>query len=199
MSYSDPKRQLGVVEEAPEQVRATPEALDLLADTGLDLPDMVGSEVGKSAVLQVCPDLLHRVEFRGVGREPFHMPSRMLAEVMSDLVVAMRASQVPQQDERTGVVSPQMRQESKDLRATDVFVGMERQVEVDATAPWGDDQGSNTGDLLVGSGPDGQFGGLAPQAPGPSDQGSHQEAGLIEADQAGAEAGEFFLTRGQSR
>lgn len=96
------------------------------------------------------------------------------------------------------MVSPQMLQESKNLRATDVLVGMQGQVEVDALAARGDDQGPDARDLLVRSGSDSQFGGLSPQAPGPSDQGSHQEAGLVETDQAGVEAGEFFLMRGHS-
>lgn len=102
MSYLDPKRQLGVSEEAPEQVRATPEALDLLADPELDLLDMVGGEVGESAVLEIRPDLLHGVEFRGIRREPFYVPGGTLAEVMFYPVVAMWASQVPQQDEGPG-------------------------------------------------------------------------------------------------
>lgn len=92
MSYLDPKRQLGVVEKAPEKVRTAAEALDFLANSGLDLLNMVRVEVGKSAVLEIGPDLLHGVEFWGIGREPFHMPGGMLAEVMPHLAVAMRAS-----------------------------------------------------------------------------------------------------------
>lgn len=198
MSYSDPKRQLGVVEEASEQVRTIPEAVDLPANSGLDLLNMIWVEVGEPTVLEIGPDLLHGVEFRGIGREPFHMPGGMLAEVMSHVAVAMRASEVPQQDEGTGVVSPQSFEEPKDLKATDVPVGMQGQVEIDALATRGDDQGPDAGDLLVRSGSDGQLGGLSPQAPSPSDQGGHQEAGLVEADQAGVEAGEFFLMRGHS-
>lgn len=198
MSYLDSKRQLGVVEEAPEKVRTAAEALDLLANSGLDLLNMVRVEVGESAVLEVGPDLLHGVEFRGIGREPFRMPGGMLAEVTPHLAVAMRASEIPEQDEGPRVVSPQSFEEPKDLRATDVPVGMQGQVEMDALATRGDDQGPDAGDLLVRSGSDKQLGGLPPQAPSPSDQGGHQEAGLVEADQAGVEAREFFLMRGHS-
>ena len=76
--YGDTKRQLGVPEEALEERWATPRTPSLSANGGSNRGCVVRSEVGKTSVLQVAPDLLLRIEFGGVAREPERMPVRVL-------------------------------------------------------------------------------------------------------------------------
>src|SRR3974390_411142 len=156
---------------------------------------MVRGKIGEAAVLEVAPDLLLRIEFGGVAGEPERMPVWVLGQVGTNELVAVGLALVPQEEQMPRVVPAKLAEEVEDLRTTNVLLGVERQVECDATTPRRHDKSTDARHLLVGTLADNKGGGLSTGRPGSTDQRGHHEARLVEADQTCLEAGEFFLAR----
>lgn len=191
------KRQLGVSKKAFEQLGRVSQPPDFPADLAVDLPDIIGGEVGEAAVFEIGPELLDGVELGGVGWEPFDVPVGSGREPPADLAVPVGPSKIPQQDHRAPEVPVEVAEEAEDVRSPDVFPGMQGQIEGDAAPARGDHEGPHAGDFFVGPRAERQPRGASPEAPGAAEDRGHQKARFIQADQSGVEAGEFFFTRGQ--
>lgn len=139
-----------------------------LADLVLDLMDIVRGKVGQPAIFEIGPELLHGIEFRRIGWQPVHMPACMGDQVPSYTTVFVGSSSVPEQHKGALVVSLEVEEEGEDLRASDIFLGMEGQIQSDPATARGDDKCPDAGDLFVGSCSNTQGGGNPPQSPGPA-------------------------------
>jgi len=155
-------------------------------------------EVGQGVSLQVPPDHLHRVQLRSVGRKQDGVQGGCAPEELRDGLAPMSPEPVPDQDQRGMDLPSQLAKEVDHLGSGDVGLGMEAEVQVDLIAAGGYAQGSDDGDFLVGACALGEERCLASWGPGPSDKGGHQQAGLVDEDEPGCQAGGFFLTRGHS-
>ena len=123
------------------------------------------------------------------------MPVSVSGEIGANDLVAVGLALVPQEQQMPGVVPAELAKEVEDLGAAYILLGVKGQVERDATTPRRHDEGADARDLLVGTLAHHKGWGLPTGRPGSSDQRGHHEPCLVEADQAGLEAGEFFLAR----
>ena len=73
----------------------------------VQLSHIRGSAVGQAAV-RLVPDVLGRIEFRGVGREVLRVDPRMLLQEAADLFAAVDGALIPEEKHRTPKVSHQM-------------------------------------------------------------------------------------------
>lgn len=79
-----------------------------------------------------------------------HVPARMGGQVATDLLVLVKSAPIPQQDKRAPMVSLKVLKEPEDVRASDIFLGVQGQSQGDASSAWRNDQSSDARDLLVG-------------------------------------------------
>src|SRR5438132_276095 len=108
-------------------------------------------------------------------------------------LVLVRASPIPNQDEWTADVAPEMAKKAHHLGAPNVASRVQGQRQGELSATRRHDQGADAGNLLVRARANGQRRRQATRGPCAAEYRHHQEAGFIEADQVGAEAPEFFL------
>lgn len=76
------------------------------------------STVGQ-AVVRLVPDVLGRIEFRGIGREVFGVNSGVLLQEAADFFAAVNGPLIPEQKYRTPEVSQQIAHESQDIQAVE--------------------------------------------------------------------------------
>ena len=107
-------------------------------------------------------------------------------------LVLVRASPIPNQDEWTADVAPEMAKKAHHLGAPNVASRVQGQRQGELSATRRHDQGADAGNLLVRARANGQRRRQATRGPCAAEYRHHQEAGFIEADQVGAEAPEFF-------
>lgn len=163
-----------------------------LLDLSLDLLHLVGGEIRQAAIFEIGPDLLDGIELGSIRREPFRVPVGGGLQIVLHAAMAVRATEIPQEDTGPSVMAGEVAEKAEDVGAADIFLGTERQVEGDPVAARGDHEGAEPGDFFMRSGAERKRRGESAKAPGPANDWGHQEAGLIEADQPGAEAREFF-------
>jgi len=187
-----------MVEAAPEQCASVGHPLCFPADLTVDLLHGVGSKVGEASILEIGPDLLHGIEVGSVRREPVDVPARVGGEILAYVAMRMRSSFIPQEDHWPPVVAAEVPKAVEDLRAADIRLGMKRQVEGEAAPPGGHHERTEPRDLIARPGAQGQRRRDAAAPPCATDHGGHQKARLIQADQPGAQARQFFLMRTQS-
>jgi hypothetical protein len=109
MSYlGTRKRQFGVSKERLEEGRRAGHASGLAANDIVDLADVIRSEVGEPTVLEVAPDLLLGVEFRGIAGQPDRVPAAVTIEVGPNELVLVGVALVPEQEQVTGVVAAEL-------------------------------------------------------------------------------------------
>ena len=169
------------------------QAPPLAAHVRADLIDGVRREVGETAVLEIAPEQLHRVEVGRVGREPNDRPARMPGQPRPNEFVLVRGAAIPDQDDGPADVTREMAEKPQHLGPADVQPGVQRQGERDLAAARRDDERAHAGDLFMGAGAYGERRRGAARRPRAPKHRHHQEAGLIEADQVGAPVREFFL------
>ncbi len=99
------------------------QAPSLAAHVPLDLLDVVGSEVGEPAVLEVAPEQLDGVEVGGIRREPDDVPAWVCGQPGAHELVLVRIAPVPDEDDRAPHVTREVTEKSQDLRAANVQPG----------------------------------------------------------------------------
>ena len=153
--------------------------------------------VGERIGLQVGPEIRDRVELRGVRREVRQMRGAGRGAFLDELT-EMSLEAVPDQHDRGAQLALQIFEEVHDLLGVDVGIGQQAEVQSDPVAARSHTQGSDGRDFLMAAGALRQQRGVAPQALRAAYQRRHQQAGLVEKDQCGSQAGSVFFTRGQS-
>jgi len=182
-----------VAKEAPQQPRTAAQAAALAAHVPLDLVDGVRSEVRESAVLEVAPEQLHRVEVGRIGRKPDDLPARMPGQPRAHELVLVRIAAIPDKDNGAPHMAREMAEKPQDLGPPNVESRVQGQGQGDLLTVRRDDERANAGDLFMRAGAYGERRRGAARRPRAAEHRHHQEAGLIEADQVSAPAGEFFL------
>lgn len=99
---------------------AAADALEGRAGDVAEFPDVLGAEVGQFVFFPVSPQILDRVEFRGVGGKPLDVqPFGLRLQVLGDDFAAVDRSSVPEQQDLAGELTVQGRQELDDLGTSD--------------------------------------------------------------------------------
>ena len=157
--------------------------------------DVLGPAVGQPG-LEVIPDPLVGVQFRGVGWEGDQMEPGRAAEQVLDRLPTMNAAIIEQHDEVTGNLSQQGAEEGRNLVALDIVL-VELAVQRTAAAPGADGDARDGRDAVVGV-PVANERGLAHRPPRLPDGGDQEEARFVDEDEVGAQPRGVFFTRGQT-
>ena len=86
--------------EGADQRWTPPHATQGTARVMTELGEIARAEVGQFVMLPVAPDVLHRIEFRRVGRQLLdRQPAPLRGDELLDRVSAMRRQSVPYDQE----------------------------------------------------------------------------------------------------
>jgi len=124
-------------------------------------------------------------------------PGGAIDELLNE-AAPMRPEAVPNENDGSADLILEMAEELADEIAGDIGVGMEPELEANATVLRGEAQGSDDGDLAVACGALPEDGSAAAGRPGPANEGGHQKAALVYKDDRGVQVRGFFLIRGHS-
>lgn len=199
MSYFGEKEREGRArEEGAQEGVATAQATDLPVGDVVDVRDVGGGVVGQRVALEVTPEQLYRIEFRGVGRQELEMDGPAAPQEAPDDVSAVGVETVPDHDEGPLDLAAQVAEELHDIGGGEIGVGQELKVQPDPLALGGHGEGRNGRDLVAGAGPLGDSRGDTTRGPGASHERGHQEPALVDEHEQGVQRTGFFLMRGHS-
>src|SRR5438445_3729012 len=106
-------------EEAATEGSATIDSTHAPANNAGESLHVFNGRVGQGGRVEVRPELFHRIQFRGVGREPLHSePGSVAFEGLPYLAAAVGGQVVPHQDEGTSPMASQGREKAHHLGAT---------------------------------------------------------------------------------
>jgi len=165
-------------------------------DVRSQLAQGFGAEIGQLVGREVCPQRLHRVEFRRVGgKRLYPQPVALALQITPSETADMRGQTIPQQDHRAGNVSPQGAHSPYDPVAIDVARPQrEEQPRLLGNRAVGDQANRRESLPVEGLAQDRR---LASRRPGAPDAGALGKAGLVPENQGGAGFQRPFLIRGQ--
>ena len=146
--------------------------------------------------LEPTPTILHRIEFRRIGRKPFQMNAPMASHIGLDAGAAMRPQPIPEQHETPVHMATQLPQKRPHLVPVHVAGGIQPKTQPYTLTVWADDQGGDDRNFLVLARALSQHGRQAATTPTALHQRRHQQAALVGKDQRGVQAAGFFLMRG---
>ena len=107
------------------------------------------------------------------------MPLGMTLEVFPHLFLPVGFTPIPQKQQGTRQVTAQVTEKPQYVGASDVLLGVERQIEVDAAAMRRNDQSADGGDLLMTPLPYGEGGRQAARGPSAAQERRHQKARFV--------------------
>ena len=169
-----------------------------LADRLRHFSAIVRGEVGESGGVQATPKAFHRIQFRGIRGEPFHLqPRSLFLQIQPEGAAAGRRQPGPQQHHRAAQVTPHGAQGGHNVFA---FHRPGRAGEQAPTAlpVCGEGHRSQGGEMLPVSIAFPQDRSLASRPPGEANAGTRGKAALLPENQRGASFYRPFFMRGHS-
>jgi hypothetical protein len=158
---------------------------------------IVGNEVGQVAPFGMVPELFDRIEFWGIGGQPFDLQPRGLLLLQQADCFAMYTPAIQYDDQRPPQLSMQHAEETDDLFGRNVVI-----VEVEVTAqtqcPGSHAQGAHDAPAVV-SVPSILHGRVSTRRPSPPPQRLQHQARFVEKDQASFSFEPLFLVAARSR
>jgi len=148
----------------------------------LKCTETVGGEVRQVPVLGMAPDAFHRVEVRGIGRQPLDDDPLPGGQPVLDALCPVGAVSVPDERETVRDVPTQCLKEPEDFRGSDV-VGVRGPVEAESAPMGSHGEGADRGEPVAAV-PLAEDGRLATGRPGPADHRLEHEAALVKEDDA---------------
>ena len=144
-----------------------------------------------------APDVLRRIEFRGIGREERRMASRTVGQGHLDFPASMDRATVPDQPHRPAQVPQQSLAEGSDLQAIE---GPYRHAEIECQAlvSRGTHQRADGGELVALE-PRGEVRSLPFRGPGARDGRGERKTTLVDEDERGPPAFSLFLSAARRR
>lgn len=167
-----------------------------MSHSGAQSVEIVGGRVGQGGGVQMGPELLDRIQFRGIGGQRFQMqPSPMACQGLSGNPAAMSGQPIPQQDHRAAAMAPEAVQEAPNVPTADA-AAMPCQPPACTPAVGTGPQGSDPGQALPVKGfhPARR---LPARCPGGSDGGTLRETACVHKTQPGLQPPGVFFTWGQ--
>ena len=155
------------------------------------LCQILRQEVGQVAILAMVPDALHRVEVRGIRRQPFHVHASPKTPPQPTLSRSMHLPAVHNQND----ASPEMPQQAchKQLKIPGPDIsGLQVEVKTESMANWRDADGRDSRKSVVSS-PTIQKRCLCSRRPGAAYQRLQHKAGFIGKNDATTSSAGFFL------
>jgi hypothetical protein len=158
--------------------------------------DLGWTQVGEIAPFDVAPELLDRVEVRGIGRQALDLEPRAFPGQVGPHPPALVGGQsIPEEDD--GAPAEVALERAQERNQAAIGVGTRTGLKVDPTAPAIPAKGDHGGDRQPFPVPAhmGQDRRVAPRRPRPADDGVVREAAFVLEDESGPPAaGVFFPT-----
>ena len=194
------KKETALFQEASEQKRATVDLPTAAVKAMQHLPQSRRSIVRHHSSIQMPPDIFHRIQLRGIRRQPLHpQPTRLdlLAQIGLGLMTPMRGQAIQEERDRSGKL-PVEGLNHLDHLGTLERIFLEAQAEADASAGRSTDQSPGCGEAFPIEVVN-QDRGAALGRPGSANGGFLGETALVQENQARAAFPGFFLIAGQVR
>lgn len=188
---------MSVTQESAQQIGLALDRARGGARTACEAGQIEGGIVGERIGFEVRPEILDRVELRGVGRQVFEV-RRVRRDTFVDELTEVRLEAIPDEHHRCAQLMLQVLEEIHDPHGVDVGIGQKPEVQGDPIARGRDAQRGDGGDLLMATGALPEHRGVTAQTPGAPYQRGHQQARFVEKDQRRSQARSVFFTRGQS-
>jgi hypothetical protein len=180
------------------KIGITSKTAQAFADLFCHFSGIVWAEVGESGGVQPTPQAFHRIQFRSIRGEPFHLqPRSLFLQIQPEVAAAVRRQPVPQQHHRATQVRPHGAQGVHNVFA---FHRPEGEGEQDPTALQvrGDGHGSQGGEMLPVRITFAQDWSLPSRPPRGANAGTCGKTALIPENQRGASLYRPFFMRGHS-
>lgn len=174
------EQSLGILDSSDRATQMNPQLIKRFVDT-----------VGEVAFAR-RPDLLHRVEFRGVAWERIDIQPLLLTKKGFDIFPLVDLPPLPDQHHRSAQIPQQVLQEANDFRPGQVGA-VETDVQAHSLAEGGDGKAGDDRQLLTPVAM-AQEGGAAHRSPGSPDIGEEEKAALIKKGEMGPQGVGFFLS-----
>jgi len=178
------------IDARPEQVLGAARPLEGGSQLAVELRHILRGAVGQPTVA-LTPDVLSRVEFRGVRREVLRLNPGVLAEERLHGLTPMDRALVPEQDQRAAEVSQELPEEPADIQPIEA-AALEPDVQRQTAPPGRDRQRTDGGDVALFVEIPGMRG-VPSGCPGALKVGDEQEAALVEENQVSLSAIRVFL------
>src|SRR3990172_3964347 len=183
-------KQASLLPEGVHQGATAPHPAQRLACLTTQLAERLGAEIGKCMVLPVPPQIFHRIEFRGVGRQKLqNQPALLLIDEQVNLPAAMTWESIPDDQQLPGQMAQQMAEEIDHLRTSD-RARIEPKIKV-VPSPPGDGRQHFPVEVIL------QNRGLAFRSPSANAVWPLAQSGLVDKDDRLAFGLGFFLSWGQ--
>ena len=107
-------------EKAPQQSVIASCPMRLATDLASQRGEVVGGEVCHIFAFQVIPEILHRIEFRRISREQFHLqPVRLRSEITRSVGATVAGQAVPHHQDAPAQMTVQAPQEDDHIFPAD--------------------------------------------------------------------------------
>jgi hypothetical protein len=159
--------------------------------------DFGAGEVGQRVSLEIAPQVLDRVQLRGIGREVKLPPLHHIKE-HGGMETAMDFGAIPEQEQRSIKVPGELLQESQHRHRVEVLIDQQLKVQAHFAPVGTDAQGGDGRDLFVVATNVPEHRGLSAPAPGAAYHRQQKQPALVEKNQPSVQAPGFFLIRGHS-
>lgn len=194
------KKETALFQEASEQRRATVDLPAAAVEAMQNLPQGWRSIVRHHPSVQVPPDIFHRVQLRGIGRQPLHrQPTGFdpFPKISLHPTAPMGGQTVQEEGERSRELAVQRLNHPDYVRRLERTF-LEAQAQPDASAGRSADQSPGGGEAFPIEVVN-QDRGAALGRPGSANGGFLGETALVQENQARAAFPGFFLIAGQVR
>jgi hypothetical protein len=141
--------------------------------------DLGAGQVGERLGLEIAPQVLDRIKFRGIGREVELLPAHHVEEHRG-AQAAMDLRAVPEQKQRIMKVAGELAQESQHRRRIEVLIDQQLKVQAHLAPVGTDAQGGDGRDLLVVARDVPEHRGLSASAPGAPYHRQQEQPALVE-------------------
>ncbi len=167
------------------------------ACAGGQMRQIDGRIVSEWIGLEVGPQVLNRIELRGIRREVGEM-SRTGRDALGDQFAQVRLEAIPDQYDRATQLALQVFEEVEHTGTVEVGIRVQAEIQRDPIASRRDAHGGDGRDLAVRACALAQQRRVSAQTPGATHQRGHEQARFVDKHQCGTQAGGVFFTRGQS-
>jgi hypothetical protein len=164
----------------------------------VEVVEIAGNQIGTVSVFQMAPEWFDRIEFGGVGREPFERESGELFEELANGGSFVHGAVVPNDDDVAAEMFQEVAEEGGDAGGIEGAVDERLEVEVASKGLRRQGQGGEGGDFFAGAGELTENGSNASQRPGAAAKGRELESGFIDQHHMRVRGGPFFTIAGHS-
>jgi hypothetical protein len=113
---------VSLVKERMQAIGLVPEGFQHVFQFGVQILNVLRDDVGQGAAFGLIPNILHRIEFRRVGWEPFDLKPRCAILEESSGGGAVSRQAIPHQNDWTAQIPMNMADKSNEIRSPRIVI-----------------------------------------------------------------------------